>query len=90
MKFKMLCWKACPIPLMMHGKLSKVCLRTYQVNAELEWYLELRILPIDNAKGGLNAKVELFLNIEVILKILKELGKKSKNLFSSERNSKNG
>ena len=41
-----------------------------------DYHLELRIFPIENAKGGLKAKVEWYLELEVILKSIKELGNK--------------
>ena len=41
-----------------------------------DYHLELRIFPIENAKGGLKAKVEWYLELEVILKSIKKLGNK--------------
>ena len=37
-----------------------------------DYHLKLGILSIDNAKGGLMAKVERFLKLKVILKSIKE------------------
>ena len=41
-------------------------------------------LPIDNAKGGLKAKVEWFLELEVVLKSIKELGSKLNDMYAED------
>ena len=43
---------------------------------------KLGSLPKDNAKGGLKAKVEWFLELEVVLKSIKELGSKSNDMYA--------
>ena len=60
-------WKALKSALGDHSKLMQ---------NRNDYHLELRIFPIENAKGGLKAKVELYLELEVILKSIKELGNK--------------
>ena len=39
-------------------------------------------LPKDNAKGGLKAKVEWYLELEVIIKSIKDFGSKSEDMFA--------
>ena len=48
-----------------------------------DYHLKLGILSIDNAKGGLKAKVEWFLKLEVILKSIKESGNKSNDMYAN-------
>ena len=45
-----------------------------------DYHPKLRILSIDNVKGGLQTKVEWFIELKVILISIKELGNKSNNM----------
>ena len=69
-------------PLMMHKALESA----FGDPAKLihnwnDYHPKSRILPINNAKGGLKAKVECFLELEVVLKSIKELEYKSNDMY---------